>query len=380
VRNNPLPTAVAGGTAAGVGGAAYAFDRADGDDPLFGTGGGEQETPGESLAANYSDYGANNYTNYDGSPPIEAEWSVDSMAANATQTVEVRVRNNLDRPVSVALVLTARLGQGEYIVDETRSQRLGSDSGSTQAFQLTIPTPANNGLSGTQRVSLYGRGTFGADDGTTSGNEVLEPLGTRRFSIQSASDDSANSNPTGTASGGSGGGESWGEAVHVATLQYGWHIFQQTSTEDNVRYMVAGQMEDGSTRYLDGRGRVGDSPTFFESQDEAVQAHSAWVERAANGETGRDASTRPGGVGGQGGGRPSEQRVTADANRSGGAGALGTLARVTGLAGDGLTLGRVARLSITMGIALWSLDQLGIIDLSDWPVIDDLIRRLGGGR
>lgn len=384
VRNNPLPTAVAGGTAAGVGGAAYAFDRADGDDPLFGTvgGGDSDETPGDTLGSTYDSYdiGANNYTNYGGGPPIEASWSVDSMAANATQTVEVRVSNNLDRPVDVALVLTARLGQGEYIVDETRSRSIGSDSGSTQAYQLTIPTPANNGLSGTQRVSLYGRGTFGADDGTTSGGEALEPLGTRRFSIQSASEDQANENPTGTASDTSGSGETWGEAVHVATLQYGWHIFQQTSSEDAVRYMVAGQMEDGSTRYLDGRGRVGDSPTFFESQDEAVAAHRAWVERAANGETGTDASTRPGGTGGVGGGRPAEQRVTEDANRAGGSGVLGTLARATGLSGDGLTIGRVARFSITMMIALWSLDQLGVINLNEWPVIDDVLARIGGGR
>jgi hypothetical protein len=369
VRQNPRRTAGVAGGGAAVAGSAYAYQNIDddavgGDDDgdssgFFGLAGDDED------GGNGEEGGANPDSMFQfGEGVLDAEWSMSDMGPDESQTIEVRVTNLTNRPATVSVYLTAEIDGEEYVVDESGSQRLGMsrsagtysggyvDSGpnASTAYQLNLSSPGANGITGRTRFNLYAEGEFETTD------EAVIELGSETIVIAEGRENAD-------------GNSGWSEAGVVYTLQYGWVLFAQRNTEGERRYMVAGNMEDGSTRYLNESGAVVDAPDFFESEDEALAAHEAWVERASEGRTATDETTIPAG------GRPDSQRVTEDAGGAGGGGGgtLSTVTRAMGVSGDEWDAGRLARLGLSVGILLYVLNRYGYIDIGSWPVVGEVV-------
>lgn len=280
---------------------------------------------------------------------FDARLSIDDMPYTESQTVVATVTNGTGQSVSTPLTLALERADGAAVADQA-SVNIAPDGERDVTF--TIP-PTSQQFVGRQTALLYASGAPGRTDGVV--------LDRTTFRITEPGSDSGG----GESGSGGGGSEEWGDAYRVQGLEGNWYLFGQDRNGES-RYFIIGADGDGGELFIDGSGNVADSPTFFDTVDEALEAHAAWFESSNGGQEGEtpDQTAAP----------PDSQRATRAAGRGGG----GTFRRVTdatGVTGDEslLSAERAFKLALTSGVVLYILDYYGYIDVSEWPILNEVL-------
>jgi hypothetical protein len=166
------------------------------------------------------------------------------------------------------------------------------------------------------------------------------------------------------------GGTEWTEWTQLNQVA-GWTIWgREAKNGDQVQFLAAGKLDDGSTVYLQPDGTTGDSPHIYKSQSELQEALDAWQSRVDSGEVSED--QRPNGN------SPTRGEITEDA-RSAGADGQGTGQIPGPLSGAVQAVGGRRNALIVAavgGVALiWVAEEYGYLDLG----LQDTVAEISGG-
>ena len=155
-------------------------------------------------------------------------------------------------------------------------------------------------------------------------------------------------------------GGGWGNAEIMEELGAGWYLARQRHTENQEeRFSVIGRTDGGDTIFLDSRGQASESPTHFDTPEEAVEAFRRWAERARSGQT--EGEPTPS----ENAGRPTSEDAQ-DGMGAGGGGVVGQAAQAAASNSRALLYGGVVAFVAIYYISdgepiSWTADKLPIV-------------------